>query len=137
MKKLKEIVIIDDDAVSNFLTEQLIVSDIVGISVKSFTEPYAGLTYLTNNLTGNEFKTLLLLDINMPIMDGWEFLKLFEECPSVIKEKAVILMFSSSINPVDHELAESNPLVGGFVTKPLDIQNFISLLDGIDTHDSI
>jgi CheY-like chemotaxis protein len=63
----------------------------------------------------NTMPSLILLDLNMPIMDGWEFL----EATNLI-ELAPIYIMSSSIDPRDKQKALNNPKVKGFIEKPLD-----------------
>lgn len=63
---------------------------------------------------------LILLDLNMPLMDGWEFLEIFEKDFPQFAEKTKIYILSSSINPNDKERATREKAVCGFVEKPLD-----------------
>ncbi len=63
---------------------------------------------------------IILLDLNMPVMDGWEFLELFQVRYPEFAEKTKIFILSSSINPSDREKANSEQLVAGFLSKPLD-----------------
>ena len=65
---------------------------------------------------------LILLDLNMPLMDGWEFLELFEkEFPQYV-ERTKVYVLSSSINPHDKERALNEKSVCGFIEKPLDFE---------------
>ena len=63
---------------------------------------------------------LILLDLNMPLMDGWEFLETFEKEFPQFAERTKIYILSSSINPMDKERAVREKGVCGFVEKPLD-----------------
>ncbi len=71
---------------------------------------------------------LILLDINMPGVDAWAFLERFAELPDEITGSVVIIMLTSSIAPEDRARAEANPLVRGFVTKPLRRENVEDLV---------
>lgn len=63
---------------------------------------------------------LILLDLNMPLMDGWEFLELFERDFPQFAERTKVYILSSSINPNDKERAATEKGVLGFIEKPLD-----------------
>ena len=63
---------------------------------------------------------IILLDLNMPIMDGWEFLEIFQSKYPQFAKKTKVFILSSSINPNDKERARSESLVYGFLSKPLD-----------------
>ena len=63
---------------------------------------------------------LILLDLNMPLMDGWEFLEIFEKDFPQFAERTKVYILSSSINPMDKERAVREKGVCGFVEKPLD-----------------
>ena len=62
---------------------------------------------------------LILLDINMPVMDGFAFLQAFEALPPVQRGRAVVVMLSSSSDPADHARASGHASVRGFLSKPL------------------
>lgn len=63
---------------------------------------------------------IILLDLNMPVMDGWEFLEIFQQRFPEFAAKTKIFILSSSINPSDREKAKSESNVVDFLSKPLD-----------------
>ncbi len=63
---------------------------------------------------------IILLDLNMPVMDGWEFLEIFKNRFPEFAQKTKIFILSSSINPSDREKAKSESIVVDFLSKPLD-----------------
>lgn len=66
--------------------------------------------------SGEAFPEIILLDINMPVMNGWEFLDaLSQEATATFR----LYVVSSSVNPEDIRRAESYPIVSGFISKPL------------------
>ncbi|MFZ4797861.1 MAG: response regulator [Bacteroidia bacterium] len=66
---------------------------------------------------------LIFLDLNMPFLDGWEFLEIFEKKFSIYHNKVKIALLSSSINPNDKEKGLANPFVFTFVDKAIGITN--------------
>ena len=62
---------------------------------------------------------LILLDINMPAMNGWEFLSRYNKSAKITGNASVIVMLSTTLNPDDKLLAEELPAVSGFESKPL------------------
>ena len=63
---------------------------------------------------------LILLDINMPIVNGWEFMDKYQTLSAEQKAKIVVVMLTTSLNPDDRSRAESIEDIKDFVSKPLD-----------------
>jgi CheY-like chemotaxis protein len=121
MDIFNKILIIDDDPIHNMVSSKLIEKAKFSNKTDKVLSGKLELEYLSRNAKENSLPDLIFLDINMPLMDGWEFLKHYEEFR---KENAVdihILMLTSSISPEDIEKSKNHPLVFEFVTKPLSI----------------
>jgi len=110
-------IIIDDDPINNLLTTKIIQLDFPKAEVITFLDPQAGLDYIY--ALPDQNKTLLLLDINMPKLSGWDVLEILDGYPDSIKGRLDIYMFTSSISLEDKQKAKDNPLVLGFIEKPL------------------
>ncbi|MBK9414224.1 MAG: response regulator [Bacteroidetes bacterium] len=119
---MKQFLIVDDDPQNNSLSRMAIRKVLGNVPVKDFEVPETGLEYIGKDFeTGSsDEKTVLLLDINMPTMTGWEFLEEFDKLSENIKMQFQIFMLSSSVDPSDIERATSNPLVTDFIEKPLN-----------------
>ena len=119
---IKQFLIVDDDPQNNSLSRMAIRKVLGNVPVKDFEVPETGLEYIGKDFeTGSsDEKTVLLLDINMPTMTGWEFLEEFDKLSENIKMQFQIYMLSSSVDPSDIERATSNPLVTDFIEKPLN-----------------
>lgn len=115
---MKRVAIVDDDSIFQFTTkvkfEKLQLADEVLI----YNDGEEMMEYLSECELEN-LPEVLLLDINMPIVDGWDFLYLFKELDIKKIEKIKIYMLSSSINPDDVKKAEANPYVQDYITKPI------------------
>lgn len=119
---IKQFVIVDDDPQNNSLSKIAIRKTLGDVIVKDFEIPETGLEYIEKEFQNENggSKTILLLDINMPTMTGWEFLESFDNFEDKIKKQFSIYMLSSSVDPSDIERAMSNPLVTDFIEKPLN-----------------
>ncbi len=111
--------IVEDDKANNYLCKMTL--DEVGISnVRSFLRAELALADLRLlQESKQEFPSLILLDINMPAMDGWAFLNEYRNFPDAIKAKTTIYLFSTSDHPRDVEKKQSYPEVLDFLAKPL------------------
>jgi CheY-like chemotaxis protein len=111
--------IVEDDRANNYLCKMTL--DDVGITnVRSFLRAelaLADLRLLQENK--QEFPSLILLDINMPAMDGWAFLNEYRNFPEAIRLKTTIYLFSTSDHPRDVEKKQAYPEVLDFLAKPL------------------
>jgi len=67
---------------------------------------------------------LILLDLNMPIMNGWEFLEEFNPINKELGKEPSLYVVSSSIDPVDSEKAKSIECVRDYISKPISMQSF-------------
>jgi two-component system, chemotaxis family, chemotaxis protein CheY len=90
--------------------------------IKLYTEPETALKEIKEEVLADEnTTTVLFLDINMPSMTGWEFLESFKDFRTEIRQRFTIYILSSSVDDRDKEMADSNPFVSGFLSKPLPI----------------
>ena len=111
--------LVEDDKANNFLCKMTL--EEVGITnVRSFFRAEPALADLKEVFEKNEeLPSLILLDINMPAMDGWAFLGEYRKLPEAMKSKITILLFSSSDHPRDLEKMKYFPEVLDFVMKPM------------------
>lgn len=115
------IYIIDDDKANNFLT-RLMLEDAGMNNFRQYRLAEEALNDLNKIFTDSkeeDYPALILLDINMPAMDGWSFLEAFRALPSQNAPKPIIYLLSSSDFPGDYEKAKSYPEVLDFLDKPL------------------
>lgn len=121
---------IDDDYLNNKICEILITKADITADVKTFTVPEEGLKYIATAYDGSATKlTILLLDINMPTMSGWEFLAEFEKFDLIIKQCFKIYILSSSIDERDLERAKSNKNVVEYIKKPLRTDKILEIIE--------
>ena len=118
---MKKFILIDDEPIFNFLTKKVIEKSEIGGSIELFSSPTKALKSLSEMEEGLEdCKVIILLDIKMPLMSGFEFLEKLFKFPSPLIEKAKIFMLTSSCEEVDYQKAHLYPQVCGFFNKPFN-----------------
>lgn len=113
-----DFIIVDDDAVNNFVCHRVIHMAFPYSGVKMFTDPEVALEYLKSEYDCS-LKTILFLDINMPKLSGWDFLKILGELDPSITKNLKVYMLSSSIHLQDKARSAGSKNVWNFIAKPL------------------
>lgn len=120
---------IDDDDSSNFINKRIIEKAGITDVIETTLNGQEALDFLTNSgkyekAPGHPFPQpmLILLDINMPVMDGWEFLEAYQKLPENQKSKIIIVMLTTSLNPDDNQRAMQISDISGFRNKPLTLE---------------
>jgi CheY-like chemotaxis protein len=112
--------IIDDDEIFTYGFRKL--ASIKGLfdEIIAFSNGKEAINYLTNPQNIHHLPDVLFVDINMPVMNGWEFNVAFEEIKSQLGKHIILYNISSSVDLEDIKRAKSNPLVTDYLLKPLD-----------------
>lgn len=124
--KQLNIIIIDDDALSVFTIERLIKKSSPSTVVQSFLSGEKALAHFSA-LDRGSFPNVILLDLYMPVMDGWQFLEAYQ-AKGFENKFSTIYILSSSIDERDATLAEEHGLIQEFLKKPLQKEKLASLL---------
>ena len=118
MRKIKLTYLIDDDEIYIFTAKKLINKTDFSEEVKFFYNGKEALEAIKSKLYNEEeVPEVILLDLNMPIMDGWQFLDEFIRIKT--KKTIKIYIVSSSVNPVDLERAKTYNMVSNYTVKPI------------------
>lgn len=116
--KYPKLAIIDDDDIYRFAVERILQRSGVTKNICTFDSGAAALDYI-RHAAPETLPDVVLLDLNMPIMDGWSFLEQFRGLEEPLRERITIFIVSSSIDPRDHERAKTISEVEGFLVKPI------------------
>jgi CheY-like chemotaxis protein len=129
MEKNYHILLIDDDRAFNFLNEKIIEFEKFATKISSYVDAREALEELKSLQETNPpgVPDFIFLDINMPDMDGWEFMDQFKLLSDEVKAKCKVFILTSSLNPIDIQKSKTYTEVRGFASKPLttEILNLI------------
>jgi response regulator RpfG family c-di-GMP phosphodiesterase len=128
MEHSKKFIIIDDDKELNFICTMAI-KRVLGkeVEVISFTNAEEGVAYIKDDYKNNTQGAILLLDINMPILTGWDVLGQLGQLAN-LKNNMDIYVQSSSVDPNDKKKAEMNLLVSAYIEKPISKSILLSMV---------
>lgn len=130
MPKIKLACIIDDDPLYNFGIKKLFEFTHFSedsLFFKNGQEAIEGLTEISDS---HKFPEVLLVDINMPIMNGWQFLEEYEK--RNLKKDVKIYVVSSSINQEEIDRANAYEFVDGYIFKPLTLEKVKELKEMVE-----
>src|SRR5690606_6282697 len=123
------ICIIDDDMLYKLLLKKTISNLPVSVDVMCFSNGKDAFELFSNNdIEASELPDVILLDINMPIMDGWEFMESFIELLPTLPKTISIYIASSSIANQDIEKAKLFKEISGYLVKPIDSETLYNIL---------
>ncbi|MGH2667385.1 response regulator [Flavobacterium sp.] len=116
---LKTICIIDDDPIYQLITKKIIEKNALFSDRQSFTDGFDALHFFRSE---KRIPDIILLDIEMPAMDGWDFLDEFCDLKKGFDQKIAIYVISSSIAKEDIEKAKTYDCITGFISKPINLE---------------
>ena len=125
----KVIWVVDDDAIYQIIVNKIIQRSEMFSAISSFKNGKDAIDVLYNSLENNELlPDIILLDINMPIMDGWEFMEEIKRIKSKINKQIIIYIVSSSIALEDRNKSKTFTDIIGYIPKPISVEDLISIV---------
>ncbi len=128
MKKLNCILLVDDDNATNMLNSFVLKKMELTKTVKVVLNGSDAIDYLHSITEEEQCPEFIFLDINMPKMDGWEFLEEYREM-DVKRQRAKVILLTTSENPDDIEKANKYPEIQEYCNKPLTKEIISKLVD--------
>lgn len=130
MPALTTVLLVDDDSTTNFLNKLLLTQMGVAEQILVAENGEQALRTLDQACHAADPRTcpqLILLDMNMPVLNGWAFLEAYVQMPQVQQRAIVIIMLTTSLH--ERDLARTQQLpIAGFVTKPLTKEKVTAIL---------
>ena len=130
------IMLVDDDEINNFITVKLIRKAFPDAVLSTFLNGRLAIDKLKDIVqnTPEELPDYILLDINMPVMNGWEFLEEYKSSNIDPDKKITIYILSSSVFSNDIDKAKSYESVANFISKPLNLEAIKEVFSLINVH---
>ena len=134
MSNIKELLLVDDDKICNFYMKNLL-DNCSGFKadIRTALNGQEALDIIEEhwyNSDKSKGKTkLIFLDLNMPVMDGFEFLDIYSKHPLSEEPEVIIYVLSSSLNISDQDKALNYPAVQDYLTKPFKLEQLQRILD--------
>ncbi len=133
MKKLDTILLIDDDPATNFLHKFILEKENCATNIISIQSAEEALEYIKETIKkGFQCPELIFLDINMPRMNGWEFIDEYKKITQDNTVSKIVVMLTTSLDPKDKEKAENIQDINEFISKPLTSEKLRHLLQSYE-----
>ncbi len=130
--KFYAVMLIDDNEIDNLINQKMIEAAGIAEHIYTHTGARSAIEFLKNlekldKETKDVLPDIIFLDIDMPLMDGFQFLDEFEKLSDNTKQKCKVVMLTSSINPQDVNKSKKYSYVKKYINKPLSQDNLANL----------
>lgn len=119
MSKFTEVLLVEDDPITILVCDRMIKMTSFAEKVITCENGKIAIDYLASLQEGNQMPPIIFLDINMPVMNGWDFLNEFEILKANFNKMPRIFLLSSTVDPEDYKKARQFEQVADFISKPL------------------
>ncbi|WP_300598627.1 response regulator [Niabella sp.] len=127
MTEGRAIFVVDDDPIHRLLMDKLFAKQPKPCKLYFFENGQKALNALVDS-EAPVLPDLILLDIEMPVMNGWQFMDAFSKLDPALTGRIPVYMVSSSFSDIDQERVKTYPLIRGYIVKPIRIDTIIELL---------
>ena len=124
-------IIIDDSELDCFIAQRLLKHSNRNVTVKTFQNARQVLEIIRESSKEDNQATIILLDLQMPLMNGFDFVEEFEKFPAEVQENYTIAILSSTKNPTDVYKILTYKTVNSIIEKPLTKEKLLSLISRV------
>jgi CheY-like chemotaxis protein len=121
--------VVDDDQIYVYTLKKLITGKNLCNTIVEFSNGKEAFDYLVDPANANNLPEIIFLDINMPVMDGWDFIALFGEIKSRLSKNITVYMVSSSVSKDDIARSQSFSDITEYISKPLSTSKLIEAFE--------
>jgi CheY-like chemotaxis protein len=121
-------ILIDDSMLDLFINEKMLNVHELAESVVKFSDPRQALEFISAQAGQSSVQFVILLDLQMPVMNGFQFVDGFRQVDASLQAKFRIIMLSSTIDSQDIQRAKADPQIVEIMTKPLNPERLQSIL---------
>ncbi|SMD38208.1 Response regulator receiver domain-containing protein [Reichenbachiella faecimaris] len=133
MNKPYKICIIDDDEIYKFTVTSTLMIKKLAREILEFSDGEEALGFMTANLSNHtQLPDVILLDINMPIMDGFQFIEEYIKIKPSVSKKIAIYMVSSSLDPIDLDKAKTYNEISDYIVKPIKPTELFEIVNRLE-----
>lgn len=127
------ICVVDDDDIYKFTITRSIEFHKLVKKILMFSDGEEALNFLTRNVNDNStLPDIIFLDINMPVMDGFQFMEEYSKLKPYVGKKVTIYMITSSVDPVDIDRAKQIGEISDYIIKPVDPDQLSAIVDTLE-----
>jgi CheY-like chemotaxis protein len=130
-RKYRSVMLIDDNEIDNLINQKMIEAAAITENIYTHTGAKSAIEFLKNmermDVAEKVLPDVIFLDIDMPLMDGFQFLDEFEQLSQITRKKCRIVMLTSSINPQDFSRSKKYNNVKLYLNKPLSHENIMRI----------
>ncbi len=128
MTKIKKVLVVDDDKIYHFILKNLFSKNEIAVTGCFSDNGFDGIEKLKHKIEKDILPDVILLDINMPIMDGWQFLDEYKKLKTQYHLQVPVYLISSSNNPDDYHRAKfyEND-ISAYLLKPINEQDICKI----------
>jgi len=131
--KFKSVLLIDDDPTINFVHKLFLTEWGITDQIYTAGNGQEALDFLEYNPDfGQDSPTMILLDINMPVMNGFEFLEAYEHLDESKKASVLMAMLTTSLHEKDRERAAQFMNLDNYMSKPLEKEQLMRVIDQLE-----
>jgi CheY-like chemotaxis protein len=126
------ILLVDDDRIYQFAAKKTIEATGFANNIVIYSNGEEAINYLKHNLqNSHSLPDVIFLDVNMPIMNGWEFLEEYSSIKKGLTKPVIIYVVSSSVDEFDVSKSRQYDTVKGYIVKPVLREKFRQILASI------